>query len=213
MIYYLPFYFQAVKGKNARDSGIQNLPFLITLLFAPMVSGVIINFVGAYLPFMWFGAATATVGCGLLFSVRNNASQSQVAAYQFLAGLGLGSCNQLPYSVTQYKLPKDLLVMGSTMVSFCNSLGPVLGTNVAQAIFTSSLKHDLENLGQLDPIAVIRGGPTNVASVVRPSLQLMVRETYGKALSNAFIPAIISAGLAFCCSLTIQWGNLHRQPK
>ena len=180
LIYYLPFYFQVVHGTNAWDLVVQNLPFLITLLFAPMLSGTILIFVGVYIPFMWFGACTATIGSGLLFTLHRGSGQSAVAGYQFMAGLGLGSCNQLPYSAIQHKLPPSLLVMSSTIVSFCNSLGPVLGTNIAQAIFTSSLQRHLRSIPQIDPIAIIHGGPTNIGTIVEPSFQSTVRDSSAK---------------------------------
>ena len=211
LIYYLPFFFQAVKGVSARDSGIQNLPFLITLLFAPMMTGAVINFLGFYAPFMWFGSCLAAIGSGLLFSMNIHTSKGSVSGYQFLVGLGLGSCNQLPYSVTQYRLPKDLLIMGSVMVSFCNSLGPVLGTNIAQAIFACTLKHRLEQVPEIDPIAIIRAGPANIEGSVNKALQPLVREAYGHALSMAFVPTIICGGLAFCCSLAIPPGDFRKQ--
>lgn len=64
LISYLPLYFQAVQGTNARGSAVANLPFLITLLFAPMASGILISFYGPYVPYMWIGAVLATIDPG-----------------------------------------------------------------------------------------------------------------------------------------------------
>ena len=81
LIYYLPFYFQAVLGVSARGSGVRNLPFLITLLFSPMASGVIISWSGFCVLFVWLGAALATVGSGLLFTLKTDSSRGAVAGY------------------------------------------------------------------------------------------------------------------------------------
>jgi MFS family permease len=200
-----------VQGTDARESGIRNLPFLITLLFAPILSGGLISLFGPYVPFMWFGACLATVGSGLLFSLQVGTKSSAVAAYQFLAGLGLGSCTQISYIATQYKLPDHQTVMGTTIVSFCNSLGPVLGTNIAQAIFAGTLAHRLKSVPGIDPASVIRAGPANIGELASSTVRPLVRQAYKYALTTAFIPAVICGGIAFCCSLWMEWGNVRKK--
>ncbi|KAI4212222.1 MAG: hypothetical protein LQ351_005092 [Letrouitia transgressa] len=211
LIYYLPFYFQAVRGTNAQDSGVRNLPFLVTLLFAPMVSGALISYFGPYVPFMWFGAVFATIGSSLLFTLTPHTRHQAVNAYQIIAGLGLGSCNQIPFSATQYKLPEEKLIMGSTMVSFCVSLGPVLGTNMAQAIFAGLLVEQLEGLPGVDAVSVIRAGPTAIDQKVPSESRIAVRQVFNYALTRAFIPLIVYGSLAICCSLAMEWGNVRKQ--
>ena len=79
-------------------------------------------------PFMRFWSALATLGSGLLFSMNASTSTETSAGFQILAGIGVGMCNQLPYTLVQHRL-KDSpdLVRGSAMVSFCSSQGPVIG--------------------------------------------------------------------------------------
>ena len=176
-----------------------------------MVSGSLISFFGPYVPFMWAGSALATIGSGLLYSLKANPERGTVDGFQFLAGVGLGLCNQISYNVTQYKLSKEKLIMGSTVVSFCNSLGPVLGANVAQAIFATSLTHALDNEPQVEAATIIRAGPTAIGRTVPLALQGLVKDAYNYALTRAFIPSIICGGLAFCCSLAMPWGNVRKQ--
>jgi len=128
LIYYLPLYFQTVQGITARESGIRNLPFLVTMLLTPIISGALISTIGYYVPFMWLRAILATVGSALLTTLRVNTSDGVLSVYQFIAGFGLGICTQIPFNAVQYILPKEQMVMGSALVSFCNSLGPILGT-------------------------------------------------------------------------------------
>ena len=56
LIYNVPFYCQAVLDTNAKESSIRHLPFLITLLFSPIASGVLIDLIGFYVLLMWLGA-------------------------------------------------------------------------------------------------------------------------------------------------------------
>jgi hypothetical protein len=56
-VYYLPFYFQAIKGTTAEQSGIRCVAYLISNTVASLIFGGIVTFVGYYTPFIWFGAA------------------------------------------------------------------------------------------------------------------------------------------------------------
>lgn len=208
LIYYLPLYFQLVKGSSARNSGIQNLPFLVTMLFSPIASGALVSLFGFYVPFMWLGAVLATIGSGLLFTLRVDSTNSTLSAFQFITGLGLGICTQIPFNAVQHKLPHHQMSMGSAIVSFCNSLGPILGTNIGQAIFSNVFVKKLEHVPNLDAKAIIIAGPTTVAST-----STLVKEAFNHALSMTFIMAIASGALAFGCSLAIEWGNVKHECK
>lgn len=208
LIYYLPLYFQAVRVDDAQTSAIHNLPFLVTMLFAPILSGALISLlIGFYVPFMWLGAILAVTGSSLLFTIRRTSSPASLSGYQFIVGLGLGLCTQLPFSAVQAVLPADQVVMGSSLVSFCNSLGPVLGTNIAQAIFANRLIYLLQSVPDIDAVAVVRNGPTSLGAAVPPS----VRDAFDNALTRAFILPIACSSLAFCSSLAMQWVNIKKR--
>ncbi|SLM41317.1 Major facilitator superfamily domain, general substrate transporter [Lasallia pustulata] len=59
-IFYLPFYFQAVKGTMAEGSGIRSIPYLISVTIAFIAIGDSITAFGWYTPFMWFGTVVFT---------------------------------------------------------------------------------------------------------------------------------------------------------
>ena len=69
-IYYLPFYFQAVKGTSAEGSGIRTIPYLVSNTLASIVVGGSVTVFGYYTPFMWVGSAVFTIGAGLLYSLK-----------------------------------------------------------------------------------------------------------------------------------------------
>lgn len=68
--YYLPFYFQFVKGTSALTSGIDTIPYIVSLTVAAIVIGGGITVIGWYAPFMWFGAGIFTLGSGLIYTFR-----------------------------------------------------------------------------------------------------------------------------------------------
>lgn len=99
--------------------------------------------------------------------------------------------------------------MGSALVSFCNNLGPILGTNIGQAIFSNLLRRRLDQVPGVDAAAVIMAGPTNLAAGTSST----VREAFNYALTRTFVSAAASGGLAFACSTAIEWGSVKRRRK
>jgi len=78
-IYYLPFYFQAVKGTTAEGSGIRTIPYLISITIASVVAGASVTMMGRYVPFTWVGSALFTIGAGLIYTLKVNSSTGTVS--------------------------------------------------------------------------------------------------------------------------------------
>jgi hypothetical protein len=57
-IFYLPFYFQAVKGSTAELSGIRVIPYLVSNAVLSIITGGLVTVIGYYTPFINFGTAS-----------------------------------------------------------------------------------------------------------------------------------------------------------
>lgn len=112
-IFYLPFYFQAVKGVSAEQSGIRSIPYLVSITLMSLLVGVIITKVGYYVPAMWFGAAVMAIGSGLLFTLTVSTSASKWIGYQILTGFGAGAGIQVPFLAVQAVLSSQDMPVGS----------------------------------------------------------------------------------------------------
>ncbi|KAI4133861.1 MAG: hypothetical protein LQ347_002009 [Umbilicaria vellea] len=204
-VYYLPFYFQSVLGTTAERSGINTLPYLMTLLFAPLISGALITLVGYYVPFMLIGSTLIAVGSGLLFTLSTNSSEAQWIGYQFLAAFGAGISRQIAFSAVPLVLAKDDLATASALVAFCNSLGPTLAIGIGQSIFTSEFVQQVTRIPGIDVTGVIDGGATNLSALVPARSLEVVRQAFNYALARAFALSIASAGAALGCSMCMEW--------
>ena len=210
-VYYLPFYFQSVLGTTARRSGVETLPYLMSLLFTPMISGSLITIVGYYVPFMLAGCTLMTIGSGLLFSLSTDSSEGQLIGYQFLAAFGAGLCRQIGFSSVPLVLHPDDLATASALVAFCNSLGPTLAIAIGQSIFTNVFENQISGLPGIDVERVINQGAVNLGAVVPQQFLGVVREAFNLALTRAFVLSIASGGLALCCSFAMQWINVKKK--
>jgi MFS family permease len=94
-IFYLPLYFQAVKGVSATKSGIDTLPLLLSVVLSSMAGGILVTVLGYFTPFMIGGMAIFTIGVGLLSTLAVDTSFGKWFGYQVVAGAGLGVCLQV----------------------------------------------------------------------------------------------------------------------
>jgi len=112
-IFFLPLYFQAVRGTTAEESGIRTIPFLVTVTLASIIVGGSITVLGYYTPFTWFGSALFCVGAGLLYTLRVDTSTGKWIGYQIVAGFGAGAGIQIPFIAVQVVLNSKDMPIGS----------------------------------------------------------------------------------------------------
>jgi hypothetical protein len=109
LIYYIPIYFQVVSGVSASQSGVRNLPLILGVTIATILSGGLITAFGHYVPFLIVGAAMITIGSGLIYTLSIHSDSSEWIGYQALAGLGIGLALQIPVITAQAEAkPTDL---------------------------------------------------------------------------------------------------------
>ncbi|TVY40037.1 Efflux pump [Lachnellula subtilissima] len=213
--FYLPFYFQSAKGTSAASSGLRMLPYIVTFSVTQMVIGSAVTILGVYLPFMWTGSAIFTVGAGLISSLKTTSDIGHPIGYQILAGYGFGSSMQLCATAVRASVSdrKDIPI-SSALTIFAPFFGGSLAAAVAQNIFRVELVRTLQHSAVAgNTTAIVAAGATSGQNVVPVVLKGIVREAYSFAVSRTFLLAVASGGLAFLCTLGIEWKNLKRAAK
>ncbi|KAF2180969.1 MFS multidrug transporter-like protein [Zopfia rhizophila CBS 207.26] len=204
LVYYLPFYFQSVKGFSPHQSGIYILPFVVTNSVFAFAGGFVISQSGIYVPFMWGGAAVMAVGCSLIYTLDINSTDAPIVGYQLIASIGYGLCVQVPFTAVQVLQEKDIPI-GNGLMAFFQGLGGALAVSAAQTIFSNTLHKHLEEIPDINADVIISFGAANFVSKVPGDVVHAVQAAYGAATREAFILPIIGAGLAFVSSLGMEW--------
>lgn len=208
-IFYLPFYFQAIKSTTAEGSGIRTIPYLVSITLASIVVGGLITKIGIYAPFTWVGTAIFTIGAGMIYTLKVNSSTATWIGYQLLAGIGAGAAIQIPFISVQAVLSAKDMPTGNALTIFFNSLGGALSISIAQNIFSNTLLQKLvADVPGINPQTVIQAGATHLVDVVPPALLPAVLVAYDDAVTTAFIVAIATGGIAFLCSLALEWKSI-----
>lgn len=110
--YYLPIYFQGVRGVEPTLSGVYTLPGILSQMLFAIVSGFagmlsspsfyvcvtdvcVVQKVGYYMPFSIVGGCFAAVGYGLISTYTPFTPASKWIGYQIIGGIGRGLSMQM----------------------------------------------------------------------------------------------------------------------
>lgn len=91
VVYYIPIWFQAIKGASAVDSGIRCLPMILGVVILSIVAGLLITALGYYTPWMILSSLLMATGAGLLSTFRVGTGHAMWIGYQAIYGLGVGA--------------------------------------------------------------------------------------------------------------------------
>ena len=118
LLYYLPIYFQSIAGADPIQSGIDNLPMVITVSIFVLAGGITVSKTGHAMPFMALGAALATVATGLLFTLDVDTPSAKWIGYKIIAGAAIAFPFQNSLNIAQANAdPQDISTV--TSILYC----------------------------------------------------------------------------------------------
>ncbi|KAF7354675.1 Major facilitator superfamily transporter [Mycena sanguinolenta] len=209
LVYFLPIWFQAIKGVSAVKSGIDNLPMVLSLVTSSLIAGAAITAIGYYTPFMILSSLMMGVGAGLICTFNVNTGHAHWIGFQILYGLGTGFGMQQPVMAAQTVLsPKDIPT-GTSLIMFGQTLGGSLFVSVAQNVFTNKLKDGLASqVPSLNPVIVLSAGATSLRNAVDAQYLPAVISAYNAALISAFYVSVAMACLSLGGALAMEWKSV-----
>ncbi|KAF7312051.1 DHA14-like major facilitator [Mycena indigotica] len=139
LVFYLPIWFQAIKGTSAVKSGISSLPMILSLVVGSLIAGSVVTVTGYYTPWLLVSTVLMSVGSGLLYTLRVNTGHSKWIGYQVLYGLGVGVGMQQPVIAAQTVLPLKDVPVGTSILMFLQTLGGALFISAGTNVFTNRL--------------------------------------------------------------------------
>ena len=192
--YYLPLWFQAVKGVTPTQSGVMTLPTMLSMVIASFIAGGSITRFGEYLPFFYLSSIFASVGAGLISTFRVDTSHSAWIGFQVIFGIGLGLGVQLPITLVQVSSAREDIAAATSLMVFCQILGGAVFIAVAQSVITSSLTHGVQqNLPEIASDVLENLTATSWVSNVSSEQAPVVRQIFNDGLTSAWH---IAAGMA-----------------
>ena len=216
--YYLPLYFQAVRGASPLLSGVYILPSAISLSIASMCTGIYIRKTGKYLPPIWFGMAFLVLGMGLFCDFDANSGWAKIIIYQIILGIGIGPNFQAPLIALQTQiLPQDIAT-GTATFGFIRQLATSISVVIGSVVYQNEMEKRAgilrASLGTENGDRLTGGGAgANVQLIDQlPSAQRQVaRNAFAQSLHPMWIMYVCIAAVGLIISFFIQKNQLSRQ--
>ncbi|KAL3447242.1 major facilitator superfamily domain-containing protein [Aspergillus insuetus] len=210
--YYIPIYFQAVKGDSALTSGVNMLPNILAQLVTAVASGVLIGKLGYYIPWAVGGAVFCAVGAGLLSTLSPTTVTAAWAGYQIILGLGRGSSTQAPMLAVQSNISPDDVSTAMAILTFSQTFGGSIFLAIANVIFTAGLRDQIPRYApNVNPEDVIASGATGFRDVIAAEDLAGVLRGYSKAVDWTMYLAAALCVVQFASSWGLGWKDVRKK--
>ncbi|KAK8033518.1 hypothetical protein PG991_002916 [Apiospora marii] len=196
VIYYLPIYFQSIRGQNAIESGVNILPAVCFFALGCLCAGGLIGRIGYWQPFLPAGALLSVVGSALIYSLDVDSSSAWYLGSQVIFGFGAGGSSQVPMIAVQgFSDTKDLS-RATGVVLFFQLVNGAYFITAGQSIFANQLLQSLPKLApDVDPAQVLGTGAGDIHNVFAGAALPGVLDAYMVGLKGAFALGLAAAAV------------------
>jgi len=209
LVYFIPTWFQAIKGTSAVRSGINTLPQVLALVLGTISSGQVVGRLGYYTPLAMASAVIMPLGAGLISTWNLNTSTGMWIGTQILFGFGTGIGMQQANLAAQTVLKRQDVPTGIALMFFAQQIGGAIFISVGENVFSTKLVSGLVKLvPSLSPETIVNTGATDLRKIVpAPDLHLVL-EVYNSALRQVFIVGTAMACIAAIGAFSLEWRSV-----
>nr|POF15251.1 mfs-type transporter [Quercus suber] len=216
--YYLPLFFQSVRGATPLLSGVYILPIALGLGVAAMGTGAFIGITGLYRPPIYFGWLLMILGYGLFIDLDQNSNWAKLIMFQIIAGVGTGPNFQAPLVALLTRVAQSDVATATATFNFLRTLATAIGIIVGQVVYQNQLVSDQPQLiASLGPDGAAQlggadaGANTQVINSLPNPQREVARGVFAQALQPAWIMYTCFAVAGLVCALFIQQSTLSSE--
>lgn len=137
--YFMPVYFQAVRGATPTRSGVEIFPIATTIAPAAAFSGVLVTVTGKYRLYHFLGFVLMAAGCGSLSTLDTHSTTGAWIGFQLMFGLGNGMVFNTMIPPLLASLPSSEVATATATWTFMRSFGQIWGIAIPSAIFNQRI--------------------------------------------------------------------------
>lgn len=142
-LFYMPLYYEAVKGYTPIISGVALFPATLTVAPAAIVVGILVTLTGRYRWAIWIGWAFATLGTGLQVLMGVNTSMPAWIFINLIPGIGTGMLFPSTMFGVQAATPSKDISSAIALFTFFRSFGQAVGVAIGGVIFQNQIKKQI----------------------------------------------------------------------
>lgn len=207
-LYFLPLYFQNVRGKSPLIAAALQLPLVVAQSSFSTFGGLYMTWMNRYGELLWLGFGLWTLGGGLLVMAGQHTNFGLIALYLVLIGFGTGLVFQPTLVALQAHCPRSQRAVVTSNRNFIRSAGGAVGLAVSSAILANVLKASLP--ARLASVANSTFAAPNLAGFA-PSDQVIIKAAYAEASRAVFIWCVPLPGISFLLCALIRDEGLQRK--
>jgi hypothetical protein len=211
LTYFLPIWFQAIRGVSAIQSGVNMIPYFVVNAAFSLVAAVFVSKFGYVTPPAVLGSAIGTVGLGLMTLLRVDTTTAQWVGFQVVTSAGFGIAIQQGFTAVQTVLDFEDMAIATAAVVASQSLGGAVFLSVGNSVFQNQLLQatSANLMDGLDIKKLIDSGAASFRHLVPPEDLPVMLEIYNKALTKVFTVSIPLGVLSAIISCFIEWKSVR----
>ncbi|KAF1841192.1 MFS general substrate transporter [Cucurbitaria berberidis CBS 394.84] len=207
MTYYIPLYFQFVKGDGALEAGVRLLPLIMFMVVASMANGFLMPRYGL-IP-VWYigGSALALIGTALMYTVDNNTSNAKIYGYNILVGTGAGCYIVAGFAIVQSLVPVHDIANAVGAMTISQDLGMVLFLAISGSLFhnvaVDKVGKALPNFSPAEIGNLIAGSSSKAFQALSDAEKALVIPEIASAMTSIWAFFLAAAALSVVCSVPL----------
>ena len=197
IIYYIPLYYEAVKGYSPIITGVAAFPESFTVAPASVIAGIIIARTGRYRWAVWSGWMITTLGCGLMILLDTNTTIPAWIFLNLVPGLGTGILFSAMQLSIQASSTNKNMAHAVAFFTFFRTFGQAIGVAVGGVIFQNQMKINLLTYpllaGKADEYSQDASSLVQIIKVMAEDLPQRAQ------LIQAYADSLKTVWLVICC--------------
>jgi hypothetical protein len=202
--YFLPIYFQAVKGQSPMLSGVDTLPTFAGGLLCALLGGILLSKTGRYKPLHFASYIPMIIAFGLFSIMDVDTHPAAWAFFQLICAAGSGLMSGILLPAVQAPLDETYVATSTGLWSFARYFGCIWGVAIPSAIFNNECSRLARGLSDKRIVDLLTGGRAYqyataafVNGIEDESTRRDVVNIFTGALRTVWLIGIAFAGLGF----------------
>ncbi|EFW22347.1 conserved hypothetical protein [Coccidioides posadasii str. Silveira] len=207
MTYYIPLFFQFLRGDGPLDAGIRLLPFIVSMVVLSLLNGALMPRLSYIGPWHILGSALAIIGSALMYTVNENSSNASIYGYTVLVGAGGGCYIVAGFAIVQSLVPPHDIANAIGALTIFQDLGMVMFLAVSGALFQNFA---LQNVGSVLPDLspdkikdLVAGTSSSTFKGLSEEAKSLVIPQIAVAMRSVWLLFLVGAALSFLLSLSL----------
>jgi EmrB/QacA subfamily drug resistance transporter len=208
ILYFLPLYFEGVKGYSFVIAGVAALPQTVTVIPCAAIAGVIAAYTGHYRWALWAGWVLTVFGCGLMCLLGVETTVVQWIFINAVSGIGVGLLFPSMQLAIQASAPQEDIAVAAALFTFFRGCGETIGVAIGGVIFQNRIAIELQKFPDLpasqyslDAVAIVK----TISSLPADLPQVLhIKAAFGSALQVVWAVMCGLAGIALIASCFVK---------